>query len=204
MAEAIAVLGAAAAALQFAEVGYKVISRCSFLLKRSREYPDYIHRTHSQMQHLIYLAKVAADSRDTSQVVASSESQPAIGEHPEQQPQSVNSQPDPAATISMQMETIWKDCAHQADVIDDILQCMMREIGGKGLIGKWRQLSLHERVFGIERALGELERSKTTLGLWLGNESLYRMGRMHHDLAMMHNQIVQSGKIDFQNLFELH
>lgn len=199
MAEAIAVLGVAAAALQFAEAGYKVISRCSFLMNRSREYPDYIHRTHSQMQHLIYLAKVAADNRDTSQGVASSESQPAISEHLEDQSQTAKNQPAPAATISMQMETIWKDCAHQAEVIDDVLQSMMREIGGKGLIGKWRQVSLHERVFSIERALGELERSKTTLGLWLGNESLYRMGRMHHDLAVMHNQIVQSGMMKLPN-----
>lgn len=202
MAEAIAILGVAAAALQFAETGYKVISRCSSLMKRSREYPDYIHRTHSQMQHLIYLAKVAADIRDTPQVVASSESQPAVGEHLEEQSQTANNQPVPAATISIQMETIWKDCAHQAEVIDNVLQSIMREIEGRGLIGKWKQLSLHERVYSIERALGELERSKTTLGLWLGNESLYRMGRMHHDLAMMHNQILQSGKINFQILFE--
>jgi hypothetical protein len=149
------------------------------------------------MQHLIYLAKVAAENRDTSQVVASSEPQYAVGEHSEEQPQSANNH-EPAVMISVQMETLWKDCSLQAEVINNILQSMMREIEGGGLIGRWRQLSLHERVYSIERALGELERSKTTLGLWLGNESLYRMGRMHHDLAMMHNQIAQSGNFNFR------
>lgn len=195
MAEAIAILGVAAAALQFAETGYKVISRCSFLMKRSREYPDYLHRTHSQMKHLIYLAKVASDNRGTFEAVPSSQSENAVVEHTEQQPQSANDRSEPAAIIAIQMETIWKDCARQADVIDTILESMMREIEGRGLIGKWRQLSLHERVYNIERALGELERSKTTLGLWLGNESLYQMGRMHHELERMHNQIVHSGKL---------
>lgn len=199
MAEAIAIIGVAAAALQFAETGYKVISRCSYLMKRSREYPDYLHRTHSQIQHLIYLAKVASDNRGTLEVVASSQAQNVVSEHTEQQSLPTNVQPEPAAMISIQMETIWKDCAHQAGVIDNILQCMMREIEGRGLIGKWRQLSLSERVVNIERALGELERSKTTLSLWLGNESLYRMGRIHHDLKMMHSKIVHSGRIIFQN-----
>uniref|UniRef100_A0A093VTR4 Ankyrin-1 n=1 Tax=Talaromyces marneffei PM1 TaxID=1077442 RepID=A0A093VTR4_TALMA len=175
MAEAIAVLGVAAAALQFADVGYRVISRCSFLMKNSREYPDYLQRTHSQMQHLIYLAKVAAENRDTSQAIVSSEPQDAVDEH--QQIQSTINGPEPPVVISTRMETIWKDCAHQADVIDNALQSMMREIKGRGLIGKWRQLSLGERVYSIEKALGELERSKTTLGLWLGNESLYRLGQ---------------------------
>lgn len=166
-------------------------------MKRSREYPDYLHRTHSQMQHLIYLAKVAAENRGTSEVVTSSELQNAVVEH--QQSQSADNQPEPSAVISIQMETIWKDCAHQADVIDNVLQSMMREIEGKGLIKKWRKLSLHERVCSIDKALGELERSKTTLGLWLGNESLYRLGRMHHNLAMMQTQIMHSGKVGFQN-----
>lgn len=193
-----AIIGVAAAALQFAETGYKIISRCSYLMKRSREYPDYLHRTHSQMQHLIYLARVTSDNKGAVECVASSQAQCAVSEHTEQHSQT-SVQPEPAAMISIQMETIWKDCAHQAEVIDDTLQSMMREIEGRGLIGKWRQLSLHERVYNIEEALGELERSKTTLGLWLGNESLYRMGRMHHDLTLMHNQIVHSGRIYIPN-----
>ncbi|KAI7971529.1 hypothetical protein EIK77_001405 [Talaromyces pinophilus] len=80
------------------------------------------------MQHLIYLAKVAADSRDASQGITSSELHYAVGEHPEQQPQSANNQPAPAAMIPIQMETIWKDCSHQADVINDILQIMMERL----------------------------------------------------------------------------
>lgn len=192
MAEAITVLGVAAAAIQFAEIGYKVISKCSFLVKKSREYPEYLRRTHIQVQHLMYLAKVAAANIDTSEVVIPSELLCATSEH--QQTQCVTNHSEPLAATPFQLENIWKDCSHQAEIIDKALQSMMQEIEGRGIFGKWKKLRLHEKLYSIEKALTELERSKTTLGLWLGNESLCQIGYMHHNLAILHNAIMQSRK----------
>lgn len=195
MAEAITVLGVAAAALQFAEIGYKIISKCSLLVKKSREYPEYFRRTHIQVQHLMYLAKVAAANTDTSGVVTSSEFLCAPREHQQAQCATIHS--EPLAATPFQLENIWKDCSHQAEIINNALQSITREIEGRGIIGKWKKLRLHEKIYSIEKALTELERSKTTLGLWLGNESLCRIGHMHHNLAIMHNAIMQSRKLSF-------
>lgn len=191
MAEAIAFLGVAAAALQFAEIGYKIISKCSSLAKESQEYPEYLQRTHNQIQYLMCLAKVAAENTGISEVLTRFEVQCPVSVH-----QHIQS-PESRATISILLENIWKDCSYQAEIIDNILQNMIQGIEGRGIIGKWKKLRLHEKVYSIEKALNELERLKTTLGLWLGNESLRRMGRMHHDLAIMHNKFMYSGIIRF-------
>ncbi|CRG82929.1 hypothetical protein PISL3812_00276 [Talaromyces islandicus] len=157
MAEAITLLGAAAAAAQFAEIGFRVVYKCSVLVKESREYPEFLQRTHNKMRHLISLA---TENTDTSE-----------------QPHSA------------QLEDVWKDCSRQAEIIDAALQSMTREIESEGILGQWKRLRLHPRIHGIEKALGELERCKTTLGLYLGNETLHRMGRMHHDVVMTNDKI---------------
>ena len=69
MAEPITFLGVAAAALQFAEIGYKIISKYSSLTKESQEYPEYLQRTHNQIQYLMYLAKVATENTGISEVL---------------------------------------------------------------------------------------------------------------------------------------
>ncbi|QKX63955.1 uncharacterized protein TRUGW13939_11127 [Talaromyces rugulosus] len=183
MAEALALLGAATAAAQFAEIGFKVVYKCSVLVKESREYPEFLQRTRTQIHHLISLAKVAAENTDTSQVVTSSEVQPATSEN--QQRQFVNDQ------HSVQLEAIWKDCSHQAEIIDTALQSMKQEVEGRGgIVGQWKKLRLHPLIQTIQKALGELERCKATLGLYLGNESLSRMGHMHHDVASINDKFV--------------
>jgi cell division septum initiation protein DivIVA len=92
MAEAITLLGAAAAAAQFAEMGFKVVYKCSVLVKESREYPELLQRTHGQMHHLISLATATADNTGTSE-------------------QSANNQ------HSVQLEDIWKTCLRHAESI---------------------------------------------------------------------------------------
>jgi hypothetical protein len=189
MAEALALLGAATAAAQFAEIGFKVVYKCSVLVKESREYPEFLQRTRNQIHHLLSLATVAAENSNTSQVVTSSEGQPATSDH--QQLQSANYQ------YSVQLESIWKDCSRQAEIIEAALQSMTREIEGRGgIVGQWKKLRLHPRINGIEKALVELERCKTTLSLYFGNESLSRMGRMHHDVASTNDKLVHLGKRD--------
>lgn len=163
MAEVLALLGAAAAAAQFAEIGFKVVYKCSVLVKESREYPEFLQRTRNEMHHLLCLAKVATENTDTPEV------QPATSES--QQPQSANDQ------RSVQLESIWEDCSRQAEIIDTALQSLTREIEIRGIIGQWKKIRLQPRIHDIEEALGEVERCKTTLGLYLGNEPLYRMGR---------------------------
>lgn len=191
MAEAIALLGAAAAALQFAELGYKVTTKCSSIVRKYRESPECLQRTHSQIQQLIYLANMAIDKTTDFEAVRPSISQSTAIDN--QQPRSLN-QHETLAAISIKLESVWKDCFQQAGIIDNILQIMLQEIEGKGIFGKWRKFRLQERLKSIETALSDLERSKTTLGLWLGNESLSQLGRMRHDLAMTHNKMVFSGK----------
>lgn len=190
MAEALALLGAAAAAAQFAEIGFKVVYKCSVLVKESREYPEFLQRTRNEMHHLLCLVKVATESTDSPPEV-----QPATDEN--QKLQSANDR------RSAQLESIWKDCSRQAEVIDTALQSMTREIETRGIIGQWKKLRMHPRIHGVEKALGELERCKTTLGLFLGNESLYRMGRMHHDVSMTHDKFVHLGKACLLVLIEL-
>ncbi|KAH8692126.1 hypothetical protein BGW36DRAFT_303365, partial [Talaromyces proteolyticus] len=185
MAEALAVLGAAAAALQFAEVSFKIVSRGSALVRKSREYPECLQRAHSQIRNLIYLAKVTADNADSFQVAAST-SQHAADQHG---PQPADSQSASLAVTSIQLEKVWKDCFRQAVILDDILQNMIQEVEGKGLIGIWRKLRRQERLDSIERALSELERSKATLDLWLGNESLRRMEAALPRILENHHQM---------------
>jgi hypothetical protein len=78
---------------------------------------------------------------------------------------------------------------------------MKLEVEGAGIrgqwLGQWKKLCLHPRIHGIEKALGELERCKTTLVLYLGNEALHRMGRMHHDVAVTNDKFDHFGKLIF-------
>jgi hypothetical protein len=194
MAEAVAVVGAVAGALQFAEVGYKIIARGSSLIKHSRENPECIERAHSQIRHLLYLAKLTAENGTAPQdMIPFGTSQTPNEEFP----LSGNSEHGVSASMPARMEEIWTDCTEQAKVLDSILRSMTQEVEGKSIFGIWRRLRRLERLERIDRALNELERSKSMLNLSFVHESGRQINRLHRDVSFMHDDIIKFGKHAF-------
>lgn len=185
MAECLALLGAAAAAAQFAEVGFRIICRGSALIKKFRDRPKCLERALSQVQHLLFLAELTTENGrriPTAETLLTHQI-------------ATNNLSTTAATSTLPgLESIWKDCAVQARILDEILQSTLKAIEERAFLRSWKNLGKLGRLDEIDRALDDLERHKTLLNLWLGQESLQQIHHLLYGVSYMHGDIIKLGK----------
>jgi hypothetical protein len=192
MAEAIALLGVVAAGVQCAQVGVQLLMLGSSLRSKLQDAPDKVKRWLGQIEQLVALAELIKQTdADLSRLLP---------------PPSLSSARSAAAWV----EAALLDCTGQARALQDVLKDMLQEVDDRKGQKIWKTILTVKRETRITSALHEIERQKSMLNIWLGQNNLRQLDDLHHtvqdfrdgvekvDRHMLH--VEQTFCEEFQNL----
>lgn len=160
MAEAIILTGVAAAAVQFIDVGLTSLQYASLLISRFKDAPQSLKTAQDQVRLLLRLAGLA--SRKFS--IQSGPNSDSVLHVP-------SGVLDLECSLRLQ-EAAWRKCTEQARQLEQILGSVLCETEDS------RVRRLRKRIFSLRRdraicrIVDEIERCKSTLTLWYGQECL--------------------------------
>lgn len=179
MAEAIALLGAVAAGAQCAQVGGQILLLGWSLRSKLQAAPDQVKGWLGQIEQLVALAELMKEpDSDLSQSVLRLPS-----------PQSSS----PARTAATWVEAALLECTAQASTLTDVLKDMLQEVDdGKGR-KIWKTILTVKREREITSALQEIERQKSMLNMWLGQNNLRQLDHLHRTVKEVRDGV---GKVE--------
>ena len=183
MAEAIAIIGVVAAAVQFTETGSKVVSRLISLVSRIRDSPDSLHLALDQLQMLLDLAELTKKRIAEENGVCMQAEIPNLRDD-QALPRRL-SQTSPLTWL----EKVWHSCTAQARELDDLILQMLQELEGNAFRKKWRKLCTLKNEESIERILTRIERDKTLLITWYGQENIERLKKLSLNVVSLHEEV---------------
>ena len=183
MAEAIAIIGVVAAAAQFSATGSKLVSRLISLKSRIGDSPQCIQLTLDQVRMLVSLAeltkkKIAEEHGTWMPTVA-----PSSRDEQESSPQS--SEVSPLTWL----ESVWQNCLAQACELDDLIRQMLQKAESNLLQKGWRKLCTLKTEEQIDRILVRIERYKTLLSTWYGQECLDHIKNLGSNVNDLHGEL---------------
>ena len=166
MAEAIAIFGIIAAAVQFIETGSKLVLRLRSLSSKIQDSPQCLRQSLDQVQILLVLAERA--KRRTTH--GDSAYLPAVA-------QSLQNDQVPSLQLSQTLpltglESVWQNCTAQACELDKLIGQLLEKAEGGGFRKSWKKLFTLKDEEDVERLLTRIEKYKTLLSIWYGQECL--------------------------------
>ena len=165
--------------------------RGSSLFLKFHDSPQWLQRTLDQIRHLLHLADLTANkATEPSAAPLPLTSQPSSDGKLSSQ---ISSAITPTLPLSW-LEVVWKSCTTQAQALDEILQPMLQEAEDTSGRRTWKRILTLKRQEKIEQALGEIERCKTMLSVWFGQECLHGIRSLQHDVSCIHGDIGNFGK----------
>jgi hypothetical protein len=169
MAEVIALLGATAAGLQCAEVGVQILMLGLSLRSKLQDAPDQVKRWLTQIEQLVALAELIRSDTDLLPCSART------------------------AAVATWIETAILECTGQAQTLKGVFKDMLQEVDdGKGK-KIWKSILTVKRETRIASILQEIERQKSMLGMWLGQNNLRQLKGLHHIIKEVQDVV---GKVD--------
>ncbi|KKZ68533.1 hypothetical protein EMCG_05817 [[Emmonsia] crescens] len=182
MAEALALVGVAGAAVQFIDVGFKVVILAVSVSEKYSDAPQCVRRALDLVQQLLQVANATTAKATWQRPV----SEPNGGTS---SPQSLHA---PAVDAPHNVaEAIWKSCTAQAKVLNEQLEPVLKNLNDTGIRRTWKQLLTVGKLKKIDQALNDMERWKTLLGVYMGQESLLQINQLQHGIAVIHDNIDQ-------------
>ena len=183
MAEAIAVIGVVAAAVQFSETGSKLVSRLISLFSRIRDSPQCLQLTLDQVQMLLDLAELTKKriSEENSTCLPTVAQSLQIDQVPSLQ----LSQASPLTWL----ESVWRNCTAQARELDGLVRQMLQETESNTIRKGWRKIFTLKSEEDVERVLTRIERYKTLLSTWYGQECLDQMKDLSINMGDLHGEV---------------
>ena len=196
MAEAIALLGVVSAGVQCAQVGVQLLMLGLSLRSKLQDAPDKVKRWLGQIEQLVALAELIKQT-DADLSLSSLRLLP---------PPSLSS----ARSATTWVEAALLDCMDQAQALQDVLKDMLREVDdGKGQ-KIWKTILTMKRETRITRALHEIERQKSMLNIWLGQNNMRQLNDLQHGVQDFRDgvekvdrhtlHVEQTFREEFQNL----
>lgn len=165
MAEAIALLGVTAAGIQCAQVGVQLLMLGSSLCSKLQDAPDKVKRWLDEIEQLVALAELIKDSAAVLSRSSFGSAAPVS--------------PLPARPAISWVEAALRGCIIQAQALQDILKEMLHDVDdGKGQ-RIWKTIVTVKRETKITNLLSEIERQKSMLNMWLGQNNLNKLGDLH-------------------------
>ena len=181
MAEALALIGAVSAGVQFADAAVKLFDLATTLRSKLKAAPEKVKRLLNQIDQLIALAQwmkqTEADLPSSSVRLPLSTS--AAGR----------------SGVSW-VEGALLDLTTQTQVLQHILEDMVQEADHGKLQNLWKGVLMVKREQEIKSALDEIERHKATLNMWLGQRNSRPLNDISHHVEDISKGV---GKLD-QNL----
>lgn len=198
MAEAIALLGAGVADMQCAQVGVQIFILGLSLRSKLQDAPEQIKKWLGQIEQLVALTELIKKTDADADLSAST-----LRMLP---PLSVS----PARTAATWIEPALLECTGQAQALKRALEDMIQEVdGGKGQ-KIWKTILTVKRETRITSSLQEIERQKSLLNMWLGQNNLPQLNGLQHTVKEVRDKVGRvDGKIlhveqtfrqEFQNL----
>ena len=167
MAEFATLIGVAAAAAQFTQVGCSVLLLASTLCSRFQNAPQCLQRALDQIQLLLHLAELISKQNAAQGPAENAFTSP-------------QSPPRDGLSSSSWLETVWKNCTTEAKSLENVINSMLREKGDSNARRVWKKILTVKREESILQSMNEIERYKSMLNLWFGQaclENTYSMKR---------------------------
>jgi hypothetical protein len=195
MTEAIALLGVAAAAIQCAQAGGQLLLLGASLRSKLQDAPDKVKKWLAHIEQLVALAELMNQSGVNLL------------------PSSVPPLAPPSSSTSLVapwVKTALLDCTSQAQALQTILREMLHEVDDRKGQKIWKTILTVTRETKIISILHEIERQKSMLNMWLGQNNLRQLDKLQHtvqdvrggvekvDQYMVHVQ--QAFREEIQNL----
>ena len=173
MAEIAVSIGVAAAAAQFTSIACSILLHASRLSSRLQDIPQCLQRTLDQLRLLLHLADLVS-KKEMAQVlpgvVSLSSTCP-----PSTRPSSVS-----------WLESVWKDCTAQAQSLEKIILSMLCETEDSYAQKIWKKILTIKREEKILQIVDNIERYKSMLNLWFGQECLDNIHFMRQKILDVH------------------
>jgi len=157
MAEAIALLGAAAAGVQCAQVCVQILMLGLSLRSKIRDAPSQVKGWLGQIDQLIALTELM--KKNDAGLLLSSPS-----------PSPLSSSSSSSETAATWVETALLECTAQAQTLKDILKDMLQEVDDGKRQKNWKAILTIKRERRITSALQEIERQKKHVEYMAGTE----------------------------------
>lgn len=186
MAEAIALLGAVAAGVQCAQVCVQILLLGSSLRSKLQDALDKVKKWLGQIEQLIALAELMKKN-DADLSLSALRILPPLSSS------SSSSSEAAARTAATWVKAALLECTAQAQDLKSVLTDMLQEVDeGKGR-KIWKTILTMKRVLRITSSLQEIERQKSMLNMWLGQNNLRQLGDLHHSVKEVRDGV---GKVD--------
>jgi hypothetical protein len=192
MAEAVAFLGAAAAGVQCAQVCVQVLMLGLSLRSKLRNAPDQVKRWLEQIEQLIALTELMKNNEGNMSLAALSLLPPPSSSSSSSS-SSLQAAAAPPGTAVTWVEAALLECTAQAKALKDVLKDMVQEVDDAKGQKIWKAILTMKRELRITSSLQEIERQKSMLNLWLGQNNLRQLNDLRHTIKEVQNG---RGKID--------
>jgi hypothetical protein len=183
MAEGAVLVGVAAAAAQFTEIGCKVVLRASSLFSKFQDVPQCLQRALDQVQLLLHLAELSS-KKDMIQPLSNDLPQTLL----------LKTSRFPLSWL----ESVWTKCATQVHELDELIRPMLQESENTRVQRVWKKILTLGREEKINQILKEVESYKTMLTIWFGQECLDQIHQLKQDVVSMQGDIENFGKSTIQ------
>ena len=202
MAEAIALVGIAAAAAQFVEVGLNVVLHISTVVSKLRDRPRYLQKCLDQITILLSLADLASRSNTVSSTATLQ-----LGLDASCYESLSDRQKALAAATSGRLsllENAWNCCTTQAITLRKMLLSLSNEADKRKKLVLFKELVRPHTDAKFEQIFNEIEGYKSILSLCYGEECLAGIRQLQGDILSMHDNLHNFGQAINQIRDTLH
>ena len=198
MAEAVAIVGVLAAAAQFSDIGCKVVLRVSSLFSRIQDSPQCLQRTLDQVRLLLHLAELT-----NKKLTEESNIRPPLMTQPLLHDEVPSLQPPPILPLTW-LESVWQTCTAQAYELDGLISPILQEVESGRIRKAWKKVWMVKSEEKIEQVITGIERYKTLLSIWFGQECLDQLIQLKKGVIDLHGDVnnVRRSIAQFNHAFQ--